>query len=187
MSRIAYLLASMALVIASCGPAAKLKRAENLIRRAIAQGAKVDSLKVVKYDTLRMPEFITKLEYIRQVDTVKLVEKCKELVKSPSKTKAAAIQQEICPELAIDSTFLTTLSVQGKIVKVPVRVVLKANKGHLSGSLNIPPISVPVKTSETKVGVSSGYTLWGLIWRILVIGFIPGFAACWVLKTLRVI
>lgn len=182
-----YLLASMALVIASCGPAAKLHRAENLIRRAIAQGAKVDSLKVVKYDTVYLPEFKTKLEYIRQVDTVKLIEKCKDLVKSPSKTKAAAIQEEICPELAIDSTFLTTLSVQGKIVKVPVRVVLRANKGRVSGSLHIPPISVPVKTSETKVGVSSGYTLWGLIWRVLVIGFIPGFAVCFVLKTLRVI
>lgn len=182
-----YFLASMALVIASCSPSAKLHRAENLIRRAIAQGAKVDSLKVVKYDTLRMPEFITKLEYIRQVDTVRLIERCKDLVKSPSRNKAAAIQQEICPELAIDSTFLTTLSVQGKIVKVPIRVVLKANNGHISGSLNIPPISVPVKTSETKVGVSSGYTLWGLIWRVLVIGFIPGFAVCFVLKTLRVI
>lgn len=175
------------LLMAGCGPAAKLKRAENLIKQAIAQGAKVDSLKVVKYDTLRMPEFITKLEYIRQVDTVKLVEKCKDMVKSPSKTKAAAIQQEICPELAIDSTFLTTLQVQGQIVKVPIRVVLKANKGRVSGALHIPPISVPVKTSETKVGVSSGYTLWGLIWRVLVIGFIPGFAVCWFLKTLRVI
>lgn len=182
-----YFLASMALVIASCGPAAKLHRAENLIRRAIAQGAKVDSLKVVKYDTLRMPEFITKLEYIRQVDTVRLIERCKELVKSPSKTKAATIQKEICPELAIDSTFLTTLSVQGKIVKVPIRVVLRANKGRVSGSLHIPPISVPVKTSETKVGVSSGYTLIGLLWRILVIGFIPGFAVCWGLKLFKVI
>lgn len=175
------------LLLTGCGPAWKLRRAQKLINSAIENGAKVDSLKTVRYDTVYLPEFKTKLEYIRQVDTVKLVEKCKELIKSPSKTKAAAIQQEICPELAIDSTFLTTLSVQGKIVRVPVRVVLKANKGRVSGSLSIPPITVPVKTETVTVGVSSGYTLWGLIWRVLVIGFIPGFVICFVLKTLRVI
>lgn len=174
------------LLLAGCGSAWKLRRAQKLINSAIENGAKVDSLKVVKYDTIYLPEFKTKLEYVRTVDTVKLIEKCKDLVKSPSKTKAAAIQEEICPELAIDSTFLTTLSVQGNIVRVPVRVVLKANKGHLSGSLHVPPITVPVKTETTTVGVSSGYTFFGMVWRVL-FGVIVGFAFCWVLKLLKVI
>jgi hypothetical protein len=175
------------LVLAGCGPAAKLKRAENLIRQAIAQGAKVDSLTKIVHDTIRVKETEHHFETIRLVDTVRLVEKCKELVKSPTKSGVGNLQKEICPEVAIDSAFLTTLTVQGKEVKVPIRVVLNVKEGHISGSLSVPAISIPFESEKTTVGVSSGYTLWGLIWRILVIGFIPGFAVCWVLKTFRII
>lgn len=169
------------ILLTSCGSAWKLKRAQRLINSAIENGAQVDSLKTVKYDTIRIKELETKLEYIRTVDTVKLIEKCKELIRKPVKAGVRAIQKEICPEIAIDSAFLTTLSVQDKIVRVLIRVTLNAKEGHISGSLSVPPISVPFESERTTVGVSSGYTLWGVIFRCAVCSIILAaivFALC---------
>lgn len=184
----AYIFLIMAGVIASgCGSAWKLKRAQKLINSAIENGAKVDSLKTVIRDTIKIAEIQDRVQVVRLTDTVTLIQKCKELIQKPSAPKVTSIYNIICPEVAIDSTYRIVLTVQGRNYTIPVRVAITSNKGGFSYGIKSGAVEAPFVKEEVKVGISAGYTGWGLIWRILVIGFIPGFAVCWVLKTFRII
>lgn len=175
------------LLLAGCGPAWKLKRAQKLINSAIENGAKVDSLTKIVHDTIHTKEVVKEIQIMREIDTVLVLEKCKEIIKNPNKTNMNNLKKEICPDTTITETFPLEIMVQGKTYKVPVRMSVMSRNGLLGGKLQIDRVEIPFESERTTVGISSGYTMWGLIWRIIVIGFIPGFAACWLLKLFKVI
>lgn len=174
-----YIIAACLLV--GCGPTAKLKRAQRLINSAIENGARVDSLTKVVHDTIRIPEIRDDIRFIRLVDTVRLVEKCIELARKPSIAKVTAIQEVICPDVAIDTTYQLALQIQGRRVAVPIEVAITSNKGGFSYAIRSKEMKFDFESEKTTVGVSSGFTLWGLIWRCalsvlvaLIVGFVIG-------------
>jgi hypothetical protein len=181
-----YLIAAMALVISSCGSAWKLNRARKLINSAIENGATIDSLRTVVHDTIRTTKIEKEIEIVKEVDTVKVIEKCREIVKKTTKKKVQDLQKEICPDTTVLLSQEIELSVQGRIYKVPVYVSVMSSKGHLKASLNVPDNKIPFVSEDVAVGVSSGYTLWGMIWRVF-IGVIIGAGAMWVLVRFRVV
>lgn len=174
-----YIIAACLLV--GCGPTAKLKRAEHLIRQAIAQGAKVDSLTKVVHDTIHTKSVEKEVKIVPQIDTVLIVEKCKEVVKKANKTRVRNLQKEICPDTSATLSHDLEIVVQGKVYRVPVKMAVSSRNGVLMGALEIKRTEIPFVSEKTTVGVSSGFTLWGVIWRCaalglltLIVGFVIG-------------
>jgi hypothetical protein len=184
-----YLIAAMALVIAfltSCGPAWKLNRARKLINSAIENGATIDSLRTLVHDTIRTTKIEKQIEVVKEVDTVRVIEKCREIVKKATKKKVQDLQKEICPDTTVLLSDSIGVLVQGKIHTVPVKVVVMSRNGVLRASLQIPDNKIPFVSEKVAVGVSSGYTLWGMIWRVFA-GLIIGAGAMWVLVRFRIL
>lgn len=180
------LILALGIALCSCGSAWKLKRAESLIRSAIANGAKADSLRTVIHDTIHTSSIQKEIEVQKRVDTVRLIQKCRELIRKPTKKRTEAIQQVVCPDTTVFLADSIDLEIQGKVYKVPVKMVVESSKGVLRAALDVPEKTIPFVSQAVAVGISSGYTLWGLIWRLLV-AFIIGFATCFGLKLFRVI
>lgn len=174
---------ALLIMLSGCGPAAKLKRAEALIKSAIKQGAKVDSLRTLVHDTIHTSSVKKEIEIQKRVDTVRLIEKCKELIKRPTKKNTEAIQKTACPDTTVFLTDSITLEIQGKVYKVPVKVAVMSGKGAIRASLEVPEKEIPFVSEDVAVGVSSGYTLWGMIWRVAV-GSILGLMVGWVGRSL---
>lgn len=180
------LMMAVILGLASCGSAWKLKRAQKLINSAIENGAKVDSLKTVVHDTIHTTKVEKQIEIVKKIDTVKVIEKCKEIIKSASKKKVNDLQKEICPDTTLSLTDSISLEIQGKVYKVPVKVAVVSSKGALTAVLEVQEKKIPFVNQNVAVGVSSGYTFWGVVWRCLA-AFIGGGLTYRVLKFFKLI
>lgn len=172
--------ALLLLFLSSCGPAATLKRAhkryEKQIRKAIDQGAKVDTFKTVKYDSLRSQELHHSFTMQLEVHPNIIVQECIQLQAAKTtkqRNKAIReIQKSLCPETKLDSVYqLNVRSNMGNFL-LPVHIRFETTEGKLSYSLDVSKASIPFKAETNKVEVSAGYTLWNMI-----IAFIIG-AAC---------
>ena len=163
---IAIILTGLLLTATSCGPVSKLRRAEQLIAKAIARGAQVDSSKYVKYDSLKIRSFhdgfTTKLE----VNPTFVLNKCQELIKAVPKKQpsiAKQIQKEVCPPVHIDTTYEVSIYTREGMYKLPINVLIDNDGGKFNYSIVGGQLVIPVKTSETKVKISAGASLWDLI------------------------
>jgi len=107
------------ITLSSCGPAAKLRRANRLIDQAIAAGATVKTDTVFVTRTVTVPEthFDTVLTKVNFTDTI-TVEKDKVVtkVKINTVTKEVFVSTK-CPEVT-------------KVVKVPVQVFKTISAGY---------------------------------------------------------
>lgn len=173
----------MLLTATSCGPVSKLRRAEQLIAKAIKSGAEVDSAKYVKYDSLKIRSFhdgfTTKLE----VNPTFVLNKCQELVRAtPKKQKEIAkeIQKEVCPPVRIDTTYQMSIHSKEGVYKLPISVLIDNNAGKFNYSIVGGQLVIPIKTAETQVKISAGATTWDII-IIAIIAFIVGY----VVRTFR--
>lgn len=106
-------------ILASCGPASKLRRAQKLIDQAVVAGATVKTDTVFITKTVIVPEthFDTVLTRVNFTDTL-VVEKDKAV----TKVKINTVTREVfvstkCPEVT-------------KVVKVPVQVLKTISAGY---------------------------------------------------------
>lgn len=167
------------LLLSSCGPTAKLRKAEKLIEKAIAQGAKVDSSKYITYDTVKVKAFRDAFKTTVEVNPTFILEKAKELAAAKPESRRPIImevQKNICPDIQIDTTYNLKIDSPEGEYKVPIHVLVNSQGGQADLSIEATGIEIPVRTETNKIKISSGYTLWELI--ILAIAALGvGFAA----------
>src|SRR5688500_13218153 len=159
------------LLLSSCGPTAKLRKAEKLIEKAIAQGAKVDSSKYITYDTVKVRAFRDAFKTSVEVNPTFILEKAKELVLAKPESVRPIImevQKNICPDIQIDTTYSLRVDAPEGEYKVPIHVMVSSQAGQADLSIEATGIEIPVRTETNKIKISAGYTLWELIILALV-------------------
>jgi hypothetical protein len=166
---------SVAICATSCGPAMKIKRAEKLINKAIAQGAKIDSSKYIRYDSVTVRAFRDAFKTTVEVSPTFFLEKCKELAAAKPKDVRPIIlevQKRVCPDIAIDTTYQLNIDSPEGIYKLPVHIMVNTKGGTADLSIEGGELIIPVKVSTSSVKISAGYTLW----QVIICGLVGLFA-----------
>lgn len=174
-----YFIIFLLLIITSgCGSNYYLKRAKINTYKALARGAKIDSVKTVIHDTITL-KGISDIRTIKEVkiDTVKLKELCPEVVTKEQKTK---LQKIVCPDVGIDSTYKSNILVNGKSYPIFVHVKAFSKAGKYDYELTVNPVKVSYNKVEysNSINPSNGGIKWyhlvivGIV--CLIIGFIVG-------------
>jgi hypothetical protein len=175
----------LVVLLTSCGANFYLKHAKKDIAKAIAKGAKVDSLTETRWDSVKVLAFHDKKTSTRLVDELKVGKLCVEMVQS-NLTKSVNtkivndLAKTICPKVKIDSTYNIELSgPDGSKYILPITVEISSSGSDFKYSIIGGTLRVPVKVETIKVGVKTGHTFW--FDMLLAIGFFAiGFAASWI-------
>lgn len=135
--------------------------------KAIAKGAKIDSLKTIVHDTITVQGVSdVKPKQEVRIDTVRLKELCPE-VKTPQQKKN--LQKLVCPDVGIDTTYRVNVVVDG--LKHPVLIHVKAysRAGEYSYSLSVNPVKMGYKKAiiSTNLSPSNGGIKW---WHLILVG-----------------
>jgi hypothetical protein len=160
------IIALVTFCVTACGPVAKLRKAERLIEQAIAKGAKVDSSKYIKYDTLTVRAFRDAFKTTIDVNPTFMLEKCKELIAAKPESVRPIIvevQEKVCPDIAIDTTYNLEIDSPEGQYKLPVHVKVKSKGGTSDMSIDAGKLAIPVRTETNKIKISAGYSLWQMI------------------------
>lgn len=170
------LLILSALLFTSCGSNFYLKRAKLNTLKAIAHGAKIDSLKTIKHDTLYLDKIHDRIVNVTRIDTLKLKELCPEVKTSIQKK---ALQKAVCPEVSKDTTYTLYAKIQGK--KYPIGIHIKASSIDGTASLQVDSkdLEIPFIKEVNSVNLQPGNIIkWWQVALIglgcLIVGFILG-------------
>lgn len=191
------------LFLTSCGPSYHLKRMEFHRRIAIAKGADADSTKIRKTDNAKIGELADSGKVAKDPNIDSLKRLCLELLDliTPNSrelkseiTPAASpeirtkiitkIQREVCPTVAIDSTWNGTLSIQGKDYMVPVRVSINAKDGVLNWSFKLGQVTAPFVKEEITAVAEMKPSFWYDL-KLVAMGIFIGLVAALVFWMIR--
>lgn len=154
-----------ALLFTACGSNFYLKRAKLNTLKAIAHGAKADSMITIKHDTLYIDKIHDRIVNVTQIDTVRLEALCPE-VKTPVQKKA--LQKAVCPEVSKDTTYTLYAKIQGK--KYPIGIHIKASSIDGTASLQVDSkdLEIPFIKEVSSVNLEPGnFIKW---WQVALIG-----------------
>lgn len=162
-----YVILALLILLTSCGSNYYLKRAKMNTMKAIARGAKIDSLKTIVHDTITVQGIsdIKPKQEVR-IDTVRLKELCPE-VKTPQQQKK--LQKAVCPDVGIDTTYRINVIVDGLKHPVLIHVIASSRAGETNYSLTIKPVKMGYKKSviSTTLNPSNGGIKW---YHLLIVG-----------------
>jgi len=164
-------------VLSGCGSNYYLKRAKINTYKAIARGAKIDSVKEIVHDTIHTTSFNDSKAKEVKVDTVILKEICPEV---KTKKQVAQLQKTICPDVTKDTVYTFYATVDGKKFPIQVHFTGGSSLGKVYYRIEAKGTDIPYIKEETKVGVNPGkdgikwYHLLFIGLGCLVIGFIIG-------------
>lgn len=172
------------ITLCACGPARDIKKAQKLLAKAVANGAKVDSVIILIHDTLRFSAFRDLISTRLVVNPSFVVKSCQELQKAHSqrqKTKALDdLRKELCQPVNLDTTYRMAMKAQGQWYYLPLHVVISIQNGFdyriESGGLEVPFVK-----QESKVNISAGYTTWQYVRGVmggLLLGCVLGAILC---------
>lgn len=165
------------LLCAGCGSNYYLKRAKINTYKAIARGAKIDSVKEIVHDTIHTTSISDIQTKEARIDTIVLKELCPE-VKTPIKKKI--LQKAICPDVFKDTVYTFYASVNKKKFPIQIHFIGSSIAGKAGYKIDVKGTEIPYVKEETKVNVNPGkdgikwyhLILVGLV--CLIIGFIIG-------------
>lgn len=156
----------IAILLCSCQSGYYLRRAKVNTLRAIANGAKIDSVTQSVHDTLYIDPIHDKVTNVTKVDTVKLKTICPEVTTRP---QIKSLQKIVCPEVTKDTTYAFNVNVQGKKYHVGIHIVASSIDGATSLQVDSKDLDIPFIKQETKVNLQPGNSM---KWRqIALIGF----------------
>jgi hypothetical protein len=177
------------LLLSSCasyGPTGKLKKAKRLIADAIEQGASVDSISIVTYDTIKVILMRDSVFYTNVPDTIIVTDLCEELIKLNSKPDPIQKKEVVtklvkatCPEIKIDSTYnLIVLTTDGEF-KLPINVKITNDTKGFRYQINTGELQIPYKKESNEINIE---TKQKILWWWLLIAFCLGVTAKWIFK-----
>lgn len=144
------------LCLCSCTPNYHLRRMNYHLKKAIEKGASLDTLKRKVYDSASIGPIQDSIIHDRIVDTTivriicdSLVNKSKEPEQRRKNTKK--LQDVICPEVNIDSTYYIPVDIQGKTYQLKARVKIVAKGGSHKAFFNVDSLKVPYIKEEYDV------------------------------------
>lgn len=172
------LIALISLLFLSCNNRYYLQRAKINTYKALARGAKIDSLKTVTHDTITV-QGIGDVRTIKEVtiDTVLLEKLCPEI---KTHQQQITLQRLVCPDVGIDTTYRINVTVDGLKHPILVRVVASSRGGEVKYRLVVQPVKMGYKKAVYSENVSPGEVgiKW---WQVIIIaivcvlvGFITG-------------
>lgn len=154
-----------ALLLTSCGSNYYLKRAKLNTLKAIAHGAKVDSLKTIKHDTLYVDKIHDKIVSVTKYDTLRLQALCPE-AKTPVQKKA--IQKLVCPDVTKDTVYHERIIIQGKTYDNPIHIIASSVGGVASLQIDAKELNIPFIKQVNSVNLQPGNVIkW---WQVALIG-----------------
>ena len=157
------------LILSGCGSNYYLKRAKMNTMKAIAKGAKIDSLKTIVHDTITLTG-ISDVRTVKEVhiDTVTLKELCPEVKTVIQRTK---LQKLICPDVGIDTTYRVNVIVDGLKHPVLIHVIASSRAGETNYSLTVKPVKMGYKKAiiSTTLNPSNGGVKW---WHLIIVGIV---------------
>lgn len=154
------------LMMMSCGVNYHLKKADKHLKIAIQKGASMDTIKKVKYDTIRLESIKDSIVVDHRTDTVKLVEECEELVKSPRNPRTIEnIKEIVCPKLLVDTTYVASIRTAEGVYKVPIRIKINSMNGYYA--ITTSEIKIPYKKEETNLTIKPKTNTWRTVSIIL--------------------
>ena len=137
------------------------------LKKAIQKGAKIDSTYSIKYDTICSESIRDSIiNIIQEVDTAAILALCEEIKGSTAPT-IRKIQIVACKAFRFDSTYQVVITAQDTSFHYPIRVRVYVGPDLHDFSIDIPKISIPVKTSETDVHISAPARIPWWIWIII--------------------
>lgn len=155
----------IAILLFSCQSGYYLRRAKINTLKAIANGAKIDSVTTSVHDTLYINPIHDKVTNVTKVDTVKLKTLCPEVITRP---QIKQLQKIVCPEITKDTTYTFNVNVQGKKYHVGIHIVASSIDGATSLQVDSKDLDIPFIKQETKVNLQPGNSMkW---WQIVLIG-----------------
>lgn len=163
-------------VLTACGPARDLKKAQKLLARAVEKGATVDTVTLLKHDTLRFSAFRDLISTTLIVNPTFVTKACQEIQKARTqgqKDKAVEnLQRELCPPVSLDTTYQMKLQAQGKDYSLPIHVVINT-KGGFHYLIESGVLEVPIVREENKIAISAGRTEFQY-WKGVISGLLLG-------------
>lgn len=158
------------LVFSSCSAGWHARQAVKHLNKAIEKGADVDSIRQIKRDTVRSVEVRDSIQYVAVVDTSALAKLCAELIQHDTvivhKDRpriVRQIQEKVCPQIALDSTYSIPFQWMGKEYNLPVRVRIRGEGGEVSYNFESGDVDIPIVTSETTLQVKARPTWWDVV------------------------
>lgn len=153
------------LLMSGCGVNRHLRLADMHLKKAIQKGASIDTIKKVKYDTIKLESIRDSIIVDTKVDTVELVKECEELVKSPQPRTVAKIQEIVCPKLVVDTTYNAKIRTPEGDYIVPIRIKINSINGYYA--ITTSEIKIPYKKEETNLTIKPKTNTWRTISIIL--------------------
>jgi hypothetical protein len=160
------------LVFCSCSGKWHANKALYHLNKAIEKGADVDTIRQIKYDTVRSVEVRDVIKYVPVVDTSELAKLCADLIKidsvhpkgEPQKPQIIRrIQKTVCPQIDLDSTYSIPFQWMGIDYHLPVRVRIRGDGGGVEYNFDAGKVDIPIVTSETTLQVKARPTWWDVI------------------------
>lgn len=171
---------TIAFVCCSCGSGYYLKRAKWNTLKAIALGAKIDSLKTVVHDTINFKTVTDSAASEARIDTVILQKICPE-AKTPE--KRSALQKAICPNVALDSVYKLPVYVEGKKYFINLHVMASSIAAKVHYKMEIKGAAIPYeKKTISPISTPSNSLTWFHLIIIGLAGLVVGFVVGKLLK-----
>jgi hypothetical protein len=186
---------AITLFLTSCGSKYYLQRARINTYKAIAHGAKIDSLTKIVHDTA----YIKSLSDDRPahsivVDTIKIT-KVIDSIKSGQIQQHKAVrrlQKLVCPDIGLDSIYTVWVSVGVNKYPLKIHVAASSRAGKVSYNLDVHNAEIPYTQKVVEVGVKPGND--GLKWwqvtlictLIAVVALVVGFVFGWTKSKVKV-
>lgn len=144
------ILIAFAALLGSC------RSADSLFQKAIDKGLKIDTVRKVVKDTIRLPGVHDTVT--AQVDTSAILALCKELVLPPAGVKRKILreiipplQEELCPE--IDTTYQIGVHYRDTVVYFSQRLQAKGGQISINGSDFVLPVYEEQTQTTLKPGI----------------------------------
>lgn len=156
-------------LIWGCGSRYYLQRAKINTYKALARGAKIDSLKTVTHDTITV-QGIGDVHTIKEVtiDTVLLEKLCPEI---KTHQQQITLQRLVCPDVGIDTTYRINVIVDGLKHPILVHVVASSRGGEVKYGLAVQPVKMGYRKAVYSENVTPGEggIKW---WHVVIVGLV---------------
>ena len=154
----------IAAILCSCGPSYHLKKARKHLNKAVEQGASVDSILHIKYDTIQVAEVMDSSFMELAIDTVRIIELCDSIRENPPKI-IRNIHKEFTNEVHLDTTYRVSVIVQDSTYYYPVHLQINNSIDGFNYIIEMPKASISVRTESMSIQIQTKIPWW--IWVII--------------------
>lgn len=156
--------------------ARQLKRAERLLQESIANGAKVDTFHIIKYDTTKIKGLRDSFRYTTEVSPEFVIKECDALQAAKGAKNRQKVLEKLqdvaCPDIRVDTTYELSILNQGSTYNLPVHVTFTSKGNHTEHNIEVGALNLPQARQDNKIKISAGYTLWDMIILGLVVALV---------------